>query len=56
MEDKVVLIVGGTGGIGRASADLFARAGAKVVLAARNKRSVERRGGKEFRSRWSPEH
>ncbi|MDX1592031.1 MAG: SDR family NAD(P)-dependent oxidoreductase, partial [Balneolaceae bacterium] len=41
MEDKVVLIVGGTGGIGRASADLFAKAGAKVVLAARDKSKAE---------------
>jgi NADP-dependent 3-hydroxy acid dehydrogenase YdfG len=41
MEDKVVLIVGGTGGIGSASAKLFAKAGAKVVLAARNKSKAE---------------
>ena len=41
MEDKIVLIVGGTGGIGRASADLFAKAGAKVVLAARDKQKAE---------------
>jgi NADP-dependent 3-hydroxy acid dehydrogenase YdfG len=41
MEDKVVLIVGGSGGIGQASADLFTKAGAKVVLAARNKSKAE---------------
>lgn len=41
MEDKIVLIVGGSGGIGRAAADLFAKAGAKVVLAARNKQKAE---------------
>ncbi len=41
MEDKVVLIVGGSGGIGQASADLFAKAGAKVVLAARDKSKIE---------------
>lgn len=41
MEDQVVLIVGGSGGIGQASADLFAKAGAKVVLAARNKEKAE---------------
>lgn len=37
MDDKVVLIVGGSGGIGSACARLFSRAGARVVLAARNK-------------------
>lgn len=41
MEDQIVLIVGGSGGIGQASADLFAKAGAKVVLAARNKEKAE---------------
>jgi len=41
MEDKVVVIVGGSGGIGQACAGLFARAGAKVVLAARNKEKAE---------------
>lgn len=41
MKNKVVLIVGGSGGIGQASADLFARSGAKVVLAARNKAKAE---------------
>jgi len=32
MEGQVVLIVGGSGGIGQASADLFAKAGAKMYL------------------------
>lgn len=41
MEDKVILIVGGSGGIGRATAKLFGKAGAKVVLAARNKSKAE---------------
>ncbi|TVQ67483.1 MAG: SDR family NAD(P)-dependent oxidoreductase [Balneolaceae bacterium] len=41
MENKVVLIVGGSGGIGQACADLFSKAGAKVVLAARNKSKAE---------------
>ncbi len=36
MKDKVVLIVGGSGGIGSATARLLAKAGAKIVLAARN--------------------
>jgi len=35
MNEKVVLITGGSAGIGRAAALLFARAGANVVLAAR---------------------
>ncbi|MDX1592477.1 MAG: SDR family oxidoreductase [Balneolaceae bacterium] len=41
MEDKVVLIVGGSGGIGSACAKLFSKAGAKVVLAARDKSKAE---------------
>jgi NADP-dependent 3-hydroxy acid dehydrogenase YdfG len=41
MKDKVVLIVGGSGGIGAASAALFARAGARIVLAARNTEKAE---------------
>lgn len=55
MEDQVVLIVGGSGGIGQACADLFAKAGAKLVLAARNKSKAEEkakeindRGGEAF--------
>ncbi len=41
MKDKIVLIVGGSGGIGSAAAKVFAKAGAKVVLAARNKQKAE---------------
>ncbi len=41
MKEKVVLIIGGSGGIGQACADLFSKAGAKVVLAARNKEKAE---------------
>jgi NADP-dependent 3-hydroxy acid dehydrogenase YdfG len=41
MKDKVVLIVGGSGGVGTASASLFAKAGAKIVLAARNREKAE---------------
>ncbi len=50
MEDQVVLIVGGSGGIGQACADLFAKAGAKVVLAARNKSKAEEKA-KEINDR-----
>ncbi len=46
MKDKVVLIVGGSGGIGQACADLFSKAGAKVVLAARNKAKAEEKAKK----------
>lgn len=41
MKDKVVLIAGGSGEIGQACADLFSRAGAKVILAARNREKAE---------------
>lgn len=41
MHNKVVLIAGGSGGIGQACAELFSKASAKVVLAARNKKPAE---------------
>ncbi|MGD8748198.1 MAG: SDR family oxidoreductase [Balneolaceae bacterium] len=42
MIDKIILIVGGSGGIGSACARVFARAGARVVLAARNRSKAEK--------------
>lgn len=36
MQDKVVLVTGGSAGLGRATAELLASEGAKVVIAARN--------------------
>ncbi|MDR9417727.1 SDR family oxidoreductase [Gracilimonas sp.] len=41
MKNKIVLIVGGSGGIGSATAKRFGKEGAKVVLAARNKAKAE---------------
>lgn len=41
MKDKIVLVVGGSGGIGSATAKEVARLGAKVVLAGRNKFKIE---------------
>lgn len=41
MKDKVILIVGGSGGVGTATAALFAKTGAKIVLAARNTEKAE---------------
>src|SRR6056297_2009631 len=42
MKDKIVLIVGGSGGIGSACGRVFAKGGAKVVLAARNQEKAEK--------------
>ncbi len=41
MNDKVVLIAGGSGGIGSMTARLLAKAGAKIVLAARNREKAD---------------
>jgi NAD(P)-dependent dehydrogenase (short-subunit alcohol dehydrogenase family) len=53
MNDKVALITGASSGIGRATAELFAARGAKVVLAARREHElatltteIEAQGGK----------
>ena len=42
MENKIVLVVGGSGGIGSATAKRLAMEGAKVVLASRTKGEVEK--------------
>jgi NAD(P)-dependent dehydrogenase (short-subunit alcohol dehydrogenase family) len=41
LKDKVAIVTGASAGIGRASAKLFARAGAKVVVAARRKTELD---------------
>lgn len=42
MKNKTVLIVGGSGGIGKACGKIFSKVGARVVLAARNKQKAEK--------------
>jgi NAD(P)-dependent dehydrogenase (short-subunit alcohol dehydrogenase family) len=41
LKGKVAIVTGASSGIGRASAKLFARAGAKVVIGARRKAELE---------------
>lgn len=45
LQDKTILIIGGSGAIGAAAARVFAREGARLVLVARNRERLERGGG-----------
>jgi Dehydrogenases with different specificities (related to short-chain alcohol dehydrogenases) len=42
LKDKVAIVTGGGGGIGRATAELFAREGAKVVIAEMNRETGQK--------------
>jgi NAD(P)-dependent dehydrogenase (short-subunit alcohol dehydrogenase family) len=52
--DKVVVITGGTSGIGLAAARRFIKEGAKVVVTGRNRQSVSDAG--KIRYRGNPEN
>jgi len=41
MKDKVVVITGGTSGIGEVAAETLAQMGARIILVARNKSRAE---------------
>src|SRR6185437_14537653 len=47
LEDKVVLITGGSEGIGASCAEAFRRRGARLSLVARSREKLERAGGPE---------
>ena len=49
LRDKVILVTGGTSGIGLASTELFARSGAKVVTM-----SIQEKEGKSLAGRLLP--
>jgi NAD(P)-dependent dehydrogenase (short-subunit alcohol dehydrogenase family) len=50
--NKIVLVIGGTSGIGKATALAFAEAGAKVVITGRRARVREARHSRQFGCAW----
>ena len=45
LQDKVVVITGGSSGIGKACAEVFGKAGAKIVITGRNKENLVKVSG-----------
>ena len=50
-QDKVVLVTGGSSGLGRIIADEFAAAGSKLVIAAIEAEAVQRSGRRDASGR-----
>ena len=53
IENKVVLITGASSGIGQATAELLAKKGAKIVLAARRENRLQELADKIKKGWWT---